>query len=717
MENRKFVKRLIPIILLGFFICGVTPVFAYGPGTHSLLTREAADFYNINFPQNKINAELINYLIDGSRREDDVPRFMNHFYDPIYNRGITFDSAIDPFLPIGQWQKSKDWVNDSANQNNLVYKIPATIASVLTSIEQKKISAISSETDFTWQKAIGLYASGRKEEAIFALGHVLHLLEDASVPDHTRNDAHLGDSPYELFSDRFNLSSPDQFLIGRLRNKKPTLNGNLNGYFDGLANYSNNNFYSKDTIGIQSGYNLPAPDYSLREGGYTYGFKSDPSDGDYKLFIKKRDSILSTVVSDTGNIVLFLEKSGGDKVLSDYWSRLSTKSVQYSAGIINLFFDEVNRNIQEGNISQLPKKSFFGQAIDSTKAFLSSFGSAIRGAISVMFGRPEEEVVVEIPLNKDTGNSQNLSAENKSDPIPKLQKPIFSIDKNEIFSGDSIRIKGEKFPFRASVNIRFTGPAVLSGKTVLSGDAGTFETSYVFPKEIAVGTYYLYANYSNFETDRIKILISNKPENKQEEIKAKEEAGKKKPVDKDNESIASTGRICFFNATGSVARQPVIINEVAWMGSTRSSSDEWIELKNTSGAEADISGWQILDAEEKMKIKLPNNSRMAAGGFFLLERTDEDSALGVVADLIYSGALSNSDEGLRLFDRDCRLIDEVMADSDWPAGDTSSRRTMERDNAGFGWHTSSFVDGTPKQENSNGFVQSNTGGGSSGGGG
>ena len=709
MENRKSVKVLIPIILLGFFICGVAPVFAYGPGTHSSLTKEAVDFYNINFPQNKINAELINYLIDGSRREDDVPRFMNHFYDPIYNRGITFDSAIDPFLPIGQWQKSKDWANDSANQNNLVYKIPATIASVLTSIEQKKISAISSETDFTWQKAIGLYASGRKEEAIFALGHVLHLLEDASVPDHTRNDAHLGDSPYELFSDRFNLSSPDQFLIGRLRNKQPILNGDLSGYFDGLANYSNNNFYSKDTIGIQSGYNLPQPNDYRISGGFKFALNKD-EDGEFILFKQLASTNLITVTKQS---IIFDSK----EVLSDYWSRLSTKSVQYSAGIINLFFDEVNRKIQEGNISQLPKKSFFGQAIDSTKAFLSSFGSAIRGAISVMFGRPEEEVVVEIPLDKDTGNSQNLSAENKNDPIPKLQKPIFSIDKNEIFSGDSIRIKGEKFPFRASVNIRFTGPAVLSGKTVLSGDAGTFETSYVFPKEIAVGTYYLYANYSNFETDRIKILISNKPENKQEEIKAKEEAEKKKPVDKDNESIASTGRTCFFNATGSVARQPVIINEVAWMGSTRSSSDEWIELKNTSGAETDISGWQILDAEEKMKITLPNNSRIPAGGFFLLERTDEDSALGVVADLIYSGALSNSDEGLRLFDKDCRLIDEVMADSDWPAGDTSSRKTMERDNTGFGWHTSSFVDGTPRQENSSGFVQSNTGGGSSGGGG
>ncbi len=37
----------------------------------------------------------------------------------------------------------------------------------------------------------------------------------------------------------------------------------------------------------------------------------------------------------------------------------------------------------------------------------------------------------------------------------------------------------------------------------------------------------------------------------------------------------------------------VVINEVAWMGTTTSTSDEWIELHNTSAASVDATGWTL----------------------------------------------------------------------------------------------------------------------------
>src|SRR3989344_2245588 len=193
MENKKL------IILFSLFLSLTfsSQVFGYEIGTHAYLTDEIVNFYNNNFSGNKISNELTSYLIDGSRREDDVPRWMNHFYDPVNNRGLSYDPAIDPAINLGTWEESRDWASDENNQKQLTYKVPATIASILTAFEQRKLSEISSETDFTWQRAIDYWIKGEKEKAMFVLGHILHLIEDASVPDHTLNDPHPGDSPYE----------------------------------------------------------------------------------------------------------------------------------------------------------------------------------------------------------------------------------------------------------------------------------------------------------------------------------------------------------------------------------------------------------------------------------------------------------------------------------------------------------------------------------------
>ena len=40
----------------------------------------------------------------------------------------------------------------------------------------------------------------------------------------------------------------------------------------------------------------------------------------------------------------------------------------------------------------------------------------------------------------------------------------------------------------------------------------------------------------------------------------------------------------------------VVINELMWMGSTVSSSDEWIELRNNTNQAIDLTGWLITNA-------------------------------------------------------------------------------------------------------------------------
>ena len=69
MENRKLIRFLIPIFVLGFFVANFNSAFAYDIKTHAYLTSEVVKFYNQNFPNNKISDDLASYLLDGSRRE------------------------------------------------------------------------------------------------------------------------------------------------------------------------------------------------------------------------------------------------------------------------------------------------------------------------------------------------------------------------------------------------------------------------------------------------------------------------------------------------------------------------------------------------------------------------------------------------------------------------------------------------------------------------
>jgi len=176
--------------------------------------------------------------------------------------------------------------------------------------------------------------------------------------------------------------------------------------------------------------------------------------------------------------------------------------------------------------------------------------------------------------------------------------------------------------------------------------------------------------------------------------------------------------LCQRNQSDSPLRNKVIFNEIAWMGSSNSSNDEWIELKNISSDEVNLSGWQILDKDEKIKIIFELEgaiSKIPSHQFYLLERTGDDSVPDIAADFIYTGALNNEDEVLYLFDQDCQLQDEIITEPDWQAGDKNSKRTMERKTS-LEWQTSANINGTPKAKNSRGYYSSSGGSGSGGGG-
>jgi hypothetical protein len=157
-----------------------------------------------------------------------------------------------------------------------------------------------------------------------------------------------------------------------------------------------------------------------------------------------------------------------------------------------------------------------------------------------------------------------------------------------------------------------------------------------------------------------------------------------------------------------VERGAVHINEIAWAGTIASASDEWLELFNTTGSSLDLDGWILTDGND---LRVVLDGTVAAGGFFLLERTDDSVIPNITADQIYTGSLSNSGEVMSLYDAAGNLIDQANpAAGAWPAGAASSRSSMERHGGGWGtftgYHGSGSdalgrpIQGTPRAANS-----------------
>lgn len=719
MKNKIDLLKTVVLVFFVFWAFS-QKAFAYGFDTHALLTKESIDLYNRE-SGGKISDPLKSFIIDGSRQEDNAPRWLNHFYDPVYERSLAFDPAIDPELVwlkniMGASATSKEWAQSELRQSSIPYSLaslidikPLHIGSILAGTEQKKLGSLNTEADFAWQRALRLYINGEEEKAMFTLGHVLHLMEDMSVPDHTRNDAHAGDSPYESYASRYDLGNPDNELETRLSGKPSVKIDNLDGYFTSLAEYSNKNFYSKNTMGIQSGYPEPVPSFVKREGEQSYGIIQDEI-GEYKLMTvpTKFDYVFSSLVLSTID---------DESVLPGYWSRLSTKSVEYTAGVIDLFFKEAEK--YKDDPRGIPgDRSFLAEIGEAVGDLFINAGSAIKGAVLNMMDEGNKKTVDEIPLgDKSSGDSEENPTENK-DKDKKKVIPLVSASKKEVKQGQVIHEKGSKFTPDSEVILYFDLPdgRIISSQ-ITAGSDGKFDKRYVMPEDALLGRYLYYAEdeVAGVVSEKIffDVIEGNKKATPKPPVMIQnddEDNGDVEEDDKEDEKedkitavkITAPTPVCSYGLTGTSSDRSVIINEIAWMGGTSNSSDEWVELKNISSSPVDISGWEMIGEEEDIALKFSPQTIIPAGGFILLERTDDDSVLSIVADRIYSGALSNNSDGLKLFDDHCLAVDQVYASPSWAAGDASSRRTMER--TASGWQTSSLPGGTPKMENSPGYI-------------
>ncbi len=125
--------------------------------------------------------------------------------------------------------------------------------------------------------------------------------------------------------------------------------------------------------------------------------------------------------------------------------------------------------------------------------------------------------------------------------------------------------------------------------------------------------------------------------------------------------VIITGLCSFF------ALAAPVINEVAWGGRPDDPTAEWIELYNPGDRAVQLEGWRLYSSDGAPDIWL--RGEIAAGGYYLLERGNDDAVPGISADLIYQGALRDSGEALFLVDPDGWVVDSVNESGGaWPAG-------------------------------------------------
>ncbi len=313
-----------PIILLTISTLPLVSS-AYMPNTtHAGLTQELVEFY-IDETHNDISLDLED-IVNGAMSEDDPEsRALNHFYDPIRNMGFN------------NGRTSKEWALGDLVENN-----------------------------YSWGKGIEAYARGDRQLAMETLGHVLHLIEDATVPDHTRNDPHKGDgvtglytneSPFETWA---SLHKNRETLRGLSRsywNSGERMNGECSAIakcFDVTALYSNKHFFSRDTIEKKiSDYNYAEPDLDSLNYDGKYGYEFDNKTR------AQNKVVIAIYNSKVGKTFYFMDTPDDHSVMSDYFDRLGKAAILNGAQVVDSF-------IKEGEVAR--KKYLLDEAVQRQAA-------------------------------------------------------------------------------------------------------------------------------------------------------------------------------------------------------------------------------------------------------------------------------------------------------------------------------------------------------------
>jgi hypothetical protein len=342
-------------------ITNIVFILAYGVATHPF---EVETHRNLsgpavlsstldNFLKNQLDfaagvdtslngSRVIDHISQGSVDEDNGLRFLNHFHNPLrtWNQAGLLGGTLGA--------SSVVWGQDSAQ-------------------------------GFSWQKArdeyfLGLTATIQGERdrhfanVFRALGQLIHLVQDMGQPAHTRNDPHPVFNGLEGYVENIRLTNPP--LFSQFTNSSQGFDPSIltvdpnplapiplaritdttdpdqaaavpsAGVSQGLAEYSNANFLSEDTI--FKDFTFPR----VESLGSPFDGNEPVTGRPRRYFPKVADGeTINRFVAEGAWTEALTSIAAGDKgyildrgTFEDYTAKLLPRAIGYSAGLIDYFF-------------------------------------------------------------------------------------------------------------------------------------------------------------------------------------------------------------------------------------------------------------------------------------------------------------------------------------------------------------------------------------------
>jgi len=347
------IRKTCFLIMIFILLISIQESPAYDINVHERITAKAID-QNIENTNNYLKYRLgiengvyssvhgmsiRKHIEQGSIKEDDPFRYLNHFYNPISNSGLAdFDF---PYTGLSSFS----WADDATNSYSW------------KQLREYHYVGLTAPMKIDRDKALA--------NAFRTLGQIMHLIQDLAVPAHVRNDAHLVNDPYEEYARReiqqlnfamqgpfnerqwaFTYSAPIQFWeLGSYYGIVP-----YNTNFIGLSEYTNANFASEDTIFTESqAYGLPHRfPFPRKESAELYSKVINSNNGKIRKYFK--------IIKDTEPLQHFatIKRLYGifdgmptiqchlvtlDRDChKEYANNLIPKAVSYSSGLIDYFF-------------------------------------------------------------------------------------------------------------------------------------------------------------------------------------------------------------------------------------------------------------------------------------------------------------------------------------------------------------------------------------------
>lgn len=393
-------KKIISFYMIFLFLLGYSYAsYALEVETHEAINEHIANMAfngfslsgylnkNLGFTKGKdelikgtnVEQEVYKWLSDGGRYEDAPPwslpyrRSVNHFHNPINEQGFSgiwdtgFRSGMSATLWATQLKNSQDTDGNYSWADVRGYYLNA-----LTSTDKT-----TRDSDFA--------------STFRGLGQLMHLVQDMSVPEHTRNDGHyLLCCDYEHWvkgnpGSVNTAASAPIFFNGIINNiasfmdtnkyngSNPNDTANLttgsNGtrYSNiGLSEFSNANFFSDDSI--FTGFTYPS----------IAGASLWTDTTNNRQYLKKTTEGVPIEHLATSSWLYFyrwqkfpqysewLPLGLDSKVYSDYAALLLPRAVGYSAGLLDYFFrGKIDMIIDPNNLSRyiiknLSNENMFG---------------------------------------------------------------------------------------------------------------------------------------------------------------------------------------------------------------------------------------------------------------------------------------------------------------------------------------------------------------------